>query len=144
MVDRVVRSDAEWRALLTPLQYNVTRKNGTERAYSGEYRELKEPGVYRCVCCDAGLFRSEEKLDSDSGWPAFSAPAAADLIRTAEDCSWLMRRTDARCAGCDAHLGHLLPGGAAAGVPAAGVPAAAVPAYSINSAALKFIHRRPV
>ncbi|MSQ69766.1 MAG: peptide-methionine (R)-S-oxide reductase [Betaproteobacteria bacterium] len=132
--ESITRSDAEWRAMLTPLQYIVTRKHATERAFSGEQRSEAVHGVYRCVCCDAVLFRSADELDSEGGWPGFSAPAAPDIIRTAEDCSWLARRIEAVCARCDAHLGHLSPDD----------PAAQGRSYSINSAALRFTPSRPV
>jgi len=125
---KVVKTDAEWRAALTPLQYNVTRKKGTERAFSGEYRECCEEGEYRCVCCGAALFRSDAKFDSDSGWPTFRAPINPQCVRTAEDYSWLTARTEVLCAACDAHLGHLFEDGAPP----------AVARYCINSAALRF------
>jgi peptide-methionine (R)-S-oxide reductase len=132
-VDRVIRSDAEWRALLTPLAYNVTRKNGTERPFSGEYVGTTDHGVYQCVCCDAELFLSSDKVPSDSGWPSFRAPVSAGVIRTGEDCSWLVRRTDARCARCDAHLGHVFP----VGFPEGQEPGTLT--WCVNSVGLRFI-----
>ena len=129
---RVVKSDAEWRAQLTPLQYNVTRKKGTERSFSGEYLDCPEMGVFHCVCCGAPLFDSASKFDSGSGWPSFQAPIDRQNIRTQEDCSWLIRRTEVLCAACDAHLGHVLDDGASS----------AGTRYCINSAALRLEKER--
>lgn len=107
----VVKTDAEWRALLTPEQYEVTRRKGTERPFTGEYCYTKAPGVYACVCCGSELFRSEQKFESGSGWPSFWAPLAEENIRLEEDSSHEMERAEVLCAVCDAHLGHVFPDG---------------------------------
>src|SRR5437588_1331160 len=107
----LVRSDAEWRAQLTPEQYYVTRQHGTERAFTGPHWDEKGRGLYRCVCCGAALFSSDQKYDSGTGWPSFWQPADPQAVREHEDRSWLVRRTEIRCANCDAHLGHVFPDG---------------------------------
>ena len=105
------KTDAEWKELLTPEQYQVTRKKGTERAFTGRYWNSKEKGNYQCACCGLALFSSDTKFDSGTGWPSFSEPLSPGSVREESDRSFLMRRTEVLCSGCDAHLGHLFPDG---------------------------------
>jgi peptide-methionine (R)-S-oxide reductase len=107
----VQRSDAEWRALLTWEQYRITRKHGTERAFTGPNWAAKIPGLYRCVCCQQPLFRSETKFDSGTGWPSFFAPVTNEAVTEVSDRSWFMKRTEIRCSACEAHLGHVFNDG---------------------------------
>jgi peptide-methionine (R)-S-oxide reductase len=107
----VVKSDEEWRKTLTREEFHVTRQHGTEPAFSHPYAEEKRDGMYRCVCCGAPLFSSETKYDSGTGWPSFYAPADSGSVSEHEDRSLLMRRTEVRCAKCEAHLGHVFPDG---------------------------------
>ena len=108
---KVMKSDAEWRSELTPEQYHVTREHGTERAFTGPSWDEKRAGTYACVCCGTPLFDAAAKFESGTGWPSFYAPVTPDAVDAFEDRAWLMRRTEIRCATCDAHLGHVFPDG---------------------------------
>lgn len=130
-VAKIVKTDAQWQKQLTPIEFAVARKDGTERPYTGSTWNLHDPGIYRCVCCENALYDSETKFESGTGWPSFWQPIAEENIVKTSDASFLMVRTAVSCKRCDAHLGHVFEDG----------PKPTGLRYCMNSASMKFVKR---
>jgi peptide-methionine (R)-S-oxide reductase len=131
LVNKIVKSDEEWKEILEPEQFQVARKKGTELAFTGKYHNCHEDGIYQCVCCETDLFDSETKFDSGTGWPSFWTPISENNVKNVEDRSLFMVRTEVLCARCDAHLGHVFDDG----------PQPTGLRYCMNSASLKLTKR---
>jgi len=129
MSDKIRKSESEWSAQLTPEQFQVCRRKGTERAFTGHLHDCRDAGQYTCICCGQPLFSSETKFESGTGWPSFYAPLSEDAVGTEEDGSFFMRRTEVHCARCDSHLGHVFPDG----------PQPTGLRYCLNSASLDLV-----